>query len=305
MSKTALEGASRGATLFRVPPESLILIEDPKHPRYDRRVEKPLTDAFIRSLMTFGVRKPIEARKDGKDANGLDRLEVADGRRRARGAIEANRRLLASGQEPLLVQVLLVKGDDADMDLAMVLGNEGRLEDDLLTKAEKAQRLIDRVGEEKAALAFSVEVETMKGWLSLLDLSDDIKAKVRVGEISSTAARHLVDIPREEQATFVESIVASPVADASLPVSDAEKPFAAPLAPTEKAIKDAVKRRKSPEKHAVLERLVKAKEALLEVACRYELGEAKLDELKDAASVYGGTKRLAAKRAAKAKKAAK
>lgn len=287
MSKQALD-APRG-TFFQLDPAEIIIIVDPKHPLYDVRVEKPLTEEFIKNLYAWGVKKPIDVRKNGKLDNGHDRVEVVDGRRRVRGAREANRRRVADGLEPFLVPVIIQKGTDSDMDALMVLGNSNREDDDFVTCAEKANRLIGLHGIEKTALLFGKSVQTVEGWLKLLDLDESVKAKVRSGEIAATAVYALADIPREEQKAVLVKLAEDGKTNGS-------------------GVKGAVEQRTKPARYAVKERLKASKLKLFDIAWSWAAGvggdKAKLDDLKEAATEFAAAKE-AAKKKVKKKAAAK
>lgn len=275
--KQALNAPRR--EFYLLDPDEVVLVIDKKHPLYDSRVEKPLTEAFISSIRRFGVRKTIEGRKNGLLNNGQPRVEITEGRRRIIGAREVNKRLRAEGLEPIRVPVQLIKGSDADMDIAMVIGNEGRVDDDLVTKARKANRLIELHGLEKTADAFSVSSATVTAWLKILDLGDDVQAKIQAGEITTAAAGQLVDLSREEQTAVVGALEAG------------GKKL------THAKVKKAVADCRTPRKQKAIETYKAAKVSILRVALSYALGKAKLDDLKEAASDFG--------RATEAKKATK
>jgi ParB family chromosome partitioning protein len=263
-------------------PDEVQLIEDPKHPLYDERVEKPLTEKFIVGIMKFGVKKPVEVRKNGKTPEGRDIVEVVDGRRRLRGAREANKRLVAQGSEPITIQVIIVKGDDADMDARMVLGNENRENDDLIIKARKAKRLIDLHGIEYTSLLFGKEEKEIEGWLDLLNLAPDIQKKIQNGDINENAAYELISLPRAEQL----QVVAKMTEDGKVTAS---------------GVKGAVEKRQNPKRFAARERLKASRNGLLSVAWNWVSGTAKLDDLKEAASEFAAAKEAAKIRTKKPK----
>lgn len=273
--KTALD-AQRG-TYFVVEPESLKIIEDKRHPLYDSRVELPLDDDFVESIAHFGVKKIIDVRKNG------DRLEVVDGRRRTRGAVEANRRREERGLPRLTVRVVLEKGTDEDMDLLMVLGNRGRVDDDPVTLAEKAARLVAKVGEERAALACCTNVRTLRSWLQILDLAPEIRESVRRGDLKYSAATKLAALPREEQqAALAEAAASGDGAGATIA-----------------SVREAVERKKSPEKSAAKVRLSDSRDRLLAVVLGWDRGEEKLEDVKEAAREFAAAARALEKKAAK------
>lgn len=278
MGKSALE-APRG-TYFMLDPDELVIIEDPNHHLYDKRVEKPLTEAFIKNIMEYGVKKMIDGRKNGKLDNGRDRVEVVDGRRRVRGIREANKRRVAEGLDPYLIPVVLQKGSDADMDALMVLGNSNREDDDLITCAEKANRLIGLHGIDKTAVLFGKEVSTIEHWLKLLDLDDTVKEKVRSGEIAASAVYSLADIPREEQKVVLATLVA-----------DGGKTSTS-------VVGGAIERHNNPKLSANREKFKEARKKLLDVAWDWVEGsDTNLEDLKEAVEQFA-----AAKKALKASK---
>lgn len=273
--RTAIPDAKRG-TIFVLPPEDLFVITDPTHPLYDKRESLPLDDDYVESIVEFGVRKIIDARKNG------DRLEVVDGRRRTRGAIEANKRRAKRGLPPLSVRVALEKGTDEEMDLLMVLGNRGRVDDDPVTLAEKASRLVAKVGEERTALALCTNVRTLRSILKVLDLAPEVREKIQAGEVKYSAATQLAELPREEQAAVLEEAQASGDKGA-----------------TKASVADAVQRKRAPEKSAAKRRLLDCRAKLLDTAILWDKGEAKLEDVKDAAREFAAASKSASKPAGK------
>lgn len=85
MGKKLTYGAvGRGDTLnFR--PEDLKVITDAKHPLYDARVERPVDEAMVLSIMSLGIIEPLVIARDGES------VYVVDGRQRRLNAIEANK----------------------------------------------------------------------------------------------------------------------------------------------------------------------------------------------------------------------
>lgn len=264
-SKKALDAPT--VTGFLVDPEKVLIIDDKQHVLYDQRIEKPITEAFVRSIERFGVKQPIKLRKNGNDPTGEPILEVVFGRRRIRAARLANQRRAAKGQEPILVKAFLDRGSDGDMAIEMVIENENRQDDDLVTKAEKAKKLVDLHGSEIAADAFGVEVATMESWLPVLDLADAIKAKIRSGEMAAGAAAELLNLPRNEQEKLVSQLEEA-----------GQKPTATNVARTTNP-----KRAK----------LKVARKALLDTCVQWFADEAKLEDLKQAASEYAEAKKAA------------
>lgn len=270
--RTAVPDAKRG-TFFVVAPEDLVIIDDPTHPLYDKREALPLDDDYVESIVEFGVRKIIDVRKNG------DRLEVVDGRRRTRGAVEANKRRAKRGLPALSVRVVLEKGSDEEMDLLMVLGNRGRVDDDPVTTAEKAARLVSKVGEERTALALCTNVRTLRSMLKLLDLAPEVRTSVQAGEVSYSAATKLADLPREDQVAALAEAQASGDQGA-----------------TKASVAEAVERKRSPQKTAAKKRFEDTRAKLLDVAILWEKDEAKLEDVKQACLEFAAAARSASKK---------
>lgn len=192
--KTAVD-AKRG-THFLCDTDQLTLITAKGHPLYDERVNLPVPEWLVKSIMARGVRVPILARKNG------EALEIVDGRQRYKGAIEANKRLDAEGAELRRVPTMLVveKSDASAME-TMILVNEQRQADDVITRAEKALRLRDAgKTDDEVAAAFGVGEPVVRSWYALLEMSPAVKAAVRAGTLSASQAKALfAKMPREDQ----------------------------------------------------------------------------------------------------------
>lgn len=179
---------------FRADPDDLIIVEDPKHPLYDERVKLPLDENLVLNIMAHGVKVPVLGRKNG------DKVEVVDGRQRVRAAREANRRLKKQGSEPVLVKIHIERGTDADLFGVTVLANELRQNDAPLTRAKKAQRLLDMgKSEEEVALILGGKVAALRQLLSLLDTSAAVQRAVEQGKVGIVAASKLAKLERAEQ----------------------------------------------------------------------------------------------------------
>lgn len=207
MAKQAFD-AKRG-TFFNFDPFKLIIAGldkgDKTHPYYDPRVELPLDEAMVLNIMEYGVTQPINVVKDGDDA------WVLAGRRRVLHAREACRRLKKGGMKPILVPAVQKRGDEKRMLGIFVSENEIREDDSITAKAAKAQRLIDAgyTVEEIATTVYGVSQTAVKGWLKVLDCDTKVRKAVDEGAISASAAAKLADLPREEQRSHLEEMVAT------------------------------------------------------------------------------------------------
>lgn len=193
MAKQAIVGASR-LNAFSVDPKSLTIITDEQSPLYDERINLPLNENLVLNVAAFGVKQPVIITKDG------DTLVVVDGRQRVRAAVEANRRLKKEGKEPLRIPVMLQRGDDADLFGMSIFLNEQRQNDSMLTKAGKAQRLLNLGrSEDEVAVVFGTSSAAIRQWVKLFDLAPQVRAAVETGEISASAAAKLAPLKKSEQ----------------------------------------------------------------------------------------------------------
>ena len=201
MAKTAIDAPRTNA--WNVAPEDLTLITCKSHPQYDPRVEWPVDENLVKSIMAFGVKIAILIEKDG------DALIVVDGRQRVKAALEANKRLEAEGKEKLRIKAFVERGSEADIFGVSIIANENRQDDTPLTRANKAQRLLNMgKTENEVAVAFGVSNQTVKNWLKLQGLSLSERHAVECGVITATAASELSELPKEKQKTKLDDMKA-------------------------------------------------------------------------------------------------
>jgi ParB family chromosome partitioning protein len=205
--------APRGASTFKLDPDEVIIVgldtdDGPEHPRYDERIHLPLKEETVLNFMSIGVHTPIVV---CKAEHGV---EVDDGRRRVMHAREANKRLRAMGEEPLVLLALPKRGDDAFHQTLGVVLNEHREDDGILGKITKAKRLYDRLGGDQDALhkvadAFGVSSNAVKGWLKIDELPAAVKNAVKSGVLSAHAASQLHGLDKAERDAKLEELKAS------------------------------------------------------------------------------------------------
>ena len=142
MAKNSIDayGASGKTNVLMFEPENLHLVTDKTHPLYDERIHLPISEAMVLNIMDQGVLEPIIVWKDPE--TGLSC--VVDGRQRVRHTLEANKRLLKEGKEPLLVPAVAKRGSAVRMAQAMVSANEIRQADTPLGRAKKMADALER-----------------------------------------------------------------------------------------------------------------------------------------------------------------
>ncbi|WP_163594461.1 ParB/RepB/Spo0J family partition protein [Klebsiella variicola] len=196
-------GASGKTNVLTFEPENLHLVTDKTHPLYDERIHLPISEAMVLNIIDQGVLEPIIVWKDPE--TGLSC--VVDGRQRVRHTLEANKRLLKEGKEPLLVPAVAKRGSAVRMAQAMVSANEIRQADTPLGRAKKMADALDRGhDEDDLSLMFGVSVQTVRATLSLLDATQAVRDAVESGTVTVTQARQLGALPPEEQRAKVSAI---------------------------------------------------------------------------------------------------
>lgn len=202
--------AKRG-NLWNFDPDQVVVIgkdteDGPEHELYDKRVNLALDESMVLNIMAFGVKQSVTVRKGSGG-----KPEVVDGRRRVLHAREANKRLAKAGDPLLTVPAVLEHGSTDHFEGVAISLNEIRLDDDIMTKAEKAVRLLQRNGNDidKAALIFGVSGTTIKNWIKLVELAPKVKKAVSNGEISASAASQLHGLEKEQQVSELAKLTDS------------------------------------------------------------------------------------------------
>lgn len=207
MGKTAFPEANRQDT-FKDYPEKLTIITDPAHELFDERALEPFKEELVADILARGQLQPIVVRKNGKNENGEDVIEVIYGRRRVKAILEINRRLEASGQPRMKVWwVNTTDSDEKEVLGKIIAENEIRFADPPSIKARKLHRYIQRGATEKeAATAFGISIAECKKLLKLMELHKDAAIAIDEGRLSLSAASKLIGLNRAEQKKLLESL---------------------------------------------------------------------------------------------------
>jgi len=204
MAKTALD-ASRENLWLLDPDEIVIVGYDTKdgleHPLVNERVMKLKREGFSRpglvaSLIAEGQQQNIVVRKNG------DKVECVVGRNRVLAGREVKKQLRAAGDAPsfFLRSVLRKDNDESGLTGAIEAENRIRHDDDMLTSARNARRLLSRgESEEVVARKMGMTLEVLKNHLRVLELSPKMQGLVEKGLITATAAATYADMSQEEQ----------------------------------------------------------------------------------------------------------
>lgn len=208
VKRQALDGKRLNA--FAMDPADLTIIgldtkDGPEHPLYDERIHLPIDEAMVANIRAFGVIEPITVRKNGPA------VEVVAGRQRVRHARLASERNVAEGLGPILVPCQSpMKATDIHAFGVMVSENTFRRDDDPMTRAKKASRMM-ALGATEADVAktFGISKAQVRNLLSLLDLAPKVQKAVEAEKVPFTAAIQLADLPREAQVAKLDEMIAS------------------------------------------------------------------------------------------------
>jgi ParB family chromosome partitioning protein len=202
---------AKRSTVFNFDPDALVIIgidtdDGPEHHLYDERIKRKgyVTAPFVDNVIEMGIIETISVTKVGN--KGV----VVDGRRRVLAARKANEKLRALGEELVLVPALLKRGDEEGLMGVLISGNEHRMDDDPITRAEKAERLKSR-GRNNVQIGkyFGVSGTAIGNWLKVLDCIAVVKNAVRAGKLSMSAAIELADLEPEKQKEALEKMLES------------------------------------------------------------------------------------------------
>jgi ParB family chromosome partitioning protein len=196
------------------------------HVLYDARIELPIDDGLVQSIIRLGVLEPVIVKQDG------DEYIVIDGRQRVRSAREANSRLKErcggelTDHDKIKVPIVVKLGEKNSLLPMMVAANEFRTDNTVMNRARIAAKMLDKGHDgESVCEYFGVVAQTLDGWIKLVSLIDEVKAAVESGKVASNRAVSVCfGKSREEQLAFLERL---------------EKPAKAgrPSAPSRKTLK--------------------------------------------------------------------
>lgn len=206
LNRTDEYGAqSRGQT-FDYDPDDVTLVTDPSHPLYDPSVHAPPSQKLVDSVVAYGIKEPIVIRRNGTDKDGRAIIEVVDGRDRVKAGRLAKKLLVAAGKPSILIRAVLEKGlRDADAETVMVICNEHRRIEDVVTRAEKLKRyLAHGHNEQQARLAFGMRGYGFKVLMEVMEMGQAVQEALREKKITMEIARTLACLPESKQAKALE-----------------------------------------------------------------------------------------------------
>lgn len=148
------------------------------------RIDYGDIEELSKDIKKWGLLQPILGRPKG------DRYEVVHGSRRLRAVISLDQKyILGVIRELNDEEALLINGSENIHRKDLTPIEEGRLYRSYMEKTGKSIELV--------AKDFTRSQDTVRDRLSILDLPDDIQARVHSGELSYTKARQLAILTRE------------------------------------------------------------------------------------------------------------
>jgi ParB-like chromosome segregation protein Spo0J len=210
MSSKNIEGTKR-TDGYSFDPYTLVIIgldtkDGPDHPLFDvTDRHKSIDRGMVESIKAFGCIEPISFQVT-KQSDGSTRCEVVQGRRRVIHARIAQDELRTKDPSAeCRVKGIKVSGaEDFELVGINVVTNEQRLNDDPLTKARKAKKMLSlktdgASSRKEVAAAFGITQVQLGIWLKTLELDSSVLKMVESGELNFSSAAALTDVPKDQQ----------------------------------------------------------------------------------------------------------
>jgi ParB-like chromosome segregation protein Spo0J len=170
------------------------LIKDPDHFLFDHRVNNPVNENLVRSIMEFGIQRPIEVQKLNVVERGGDKFQVfgiVEGRQRVINGLEADKRLKETHGDDfeLQISVIVVSGEDEAQSISRMATSFIRSPDEQLNEAMKMGKLYALTQSfDKVAAAFGCSALHVRRRLDLASLPNPIKQEIKKGTMGITEA---------------------------------------------------------------------------------------------------------------------
>lgn len=191
------------------------------HPLWDERIHLPVDPRLVRNISVYGVSTAVKVRRNGKNPEGADILEVIDGRQRVRACREVFHAAESAGEVLTLLKIEYEKSDDLTHVGLMISLNEQRQGDTPIARARKAFRAT-QLGHSQSdvAVMFGVTKQCVDQWLKLVDLDTEVQTAVDSGEISATAALGFSGLSRQKQREGLATLREDSGEDAQRPTKE-------------------------------------------------------------------------------------
>jgi ParB family chromosome partitioning protein len=195
-----IKGASK-SSYFHVDADDdrVVIITDPSHRLYDKRVELPIDPSMVESIAdpNVGMIEPVVVRKVG------DEYQVVDGRQRVRAARAAKEKY---PERKIRIKMLPQTLTDYYAAVQSSIANTQRVDDSAIIKGRNAKRMKEMGAEDgELVTMFGVELRTIQQWMKLSeDASEELETALNAGEITLTSALKISKKPAEKQADALE-----------------------------------------------------------------------------------------------------
>lgn len=217
MAKTVIAEFERRQDMFWVREEQLTIITDKANPFYEPRAELPLDSPYmvwlIESIVQEGrILDPLLVRKNGKDEDGIEVIEVVDGRQRLKALREVNRKFAEIGRNPLFVPVQHMSvTEEKDFFRIMATKNECKIKTPHSMLAMQIDRMIESGGTYKEAeRAFFMPEHKLREYVKIARLCADVHKAVDEEKVPvSVAAAKFDDMSVQAQRTALKGLIDS------------------------------------------------------------------------------------------------
>lgn len=217
--KTGIQG-DRGAGTLTFDPDVVHLEENLKHPRYDARIERDITDGFIDSFDPDLGGRQEEPAVVVKQADGTP--EVVNGRRRLRALRTLNKRRRAEGKSIVMFWAVYrrMKNPDDHAEFRAIREVSNLHEGDPASmKAERAMRFIeeDKWPKDKVAPLFGWDLRQLDRYLALAECVAVVRSAVDGGRLPLVAAEKIARLSRSEQPAELDRVLGAKTSATTAP----------------------------------------------------------------------------------------
>jgi ParB family chromosome partitioning protein len=178
----------------------LVVITDPSHKLYDRRVDLPIDESMVISIAdpNIGILEPVIVRKVGEE------YQIVDGRQRVRAAREAAKRY-----PDRKIRIPAIPRTIREYEAAKhaTIANVQRTEDSPVVRGTNAKRMLE-LGADKDELCsmFGVEWRTIQLWIRIAEeATEAVQEALGAGRITLTSALMISRKPKDRQGKALET----------------------------------------------------------------------------------------------------
>jgi ParB family chromosome partitioning protein len=194
-----IKGTTKGNQFFfDADDPRLVVVTDPAHKLYDRRVELPIDDSMVETIAKHGVIQPIIVRKVG------DSYEVTAGRRRVLHSREAQKRY---PEKKIRIPVITRTINDYESAVFATIENVQRVDDSPAVRGTNAKRMMELgASQDELCSMFGVEWRTIQLWIRVSEnATEPVQDALSAGRITLTSALMISRKPKDRQGKALEA----------------------------------------------------------------------------------------------------